>query len=192
MSQADLAVMQRHRPPQLQTEIFAYGRMPLAFSARCLRALSRSPEGRLPVQLHRSPGWPVDADTRRAGLSGSQRDSDTIRAGLQPHRSTPHHACARGRGCPHQPQAKHTPQIIALFDAVRQGAMSAELAMQSMQELMPDGACNGYWHARPGRISSQQNRCRHERRDPSAYVIPVPLARVLSLVCPHRHAGLRL
>ena len=31
MSQADLVVMQQNRPDQLQTEIFAYGRMPLAF-----------------------------------------------------------------------------------------------------------------------------------------------------------------
>jgi len=33
-----LAGMQTKRPPGLQTEVFAYGRMPLAFSARCFTA----------------------------------------------------------------------------------------------------------------------------------------------------------
>jgi collagenase-like PrtC family protease len=38
MRQGDLAVLQQHRPAGLETEVFAYGRMPLAFSARCFTA----------------------------------------------------------------------------------------------------------------------------------------------------------
>jgi collagenase-like PrtC family protease len=39
---SDLAVMQQGRPAGLQTEVFAYGRMPLAFSARCFTARHRN------------------------------------------------------------------------------------------------------------------------------------------------------
>ena len=42
MSQSDLALMQQGRPDGLQTEVFAYGRMPLAFSARCFTARHRN------------------------------------------------------------------------------------------------------------------------------------------------------
>ena len=38
MGRSDLALMQQGRPEGLQTEVFAYGRMPLAFSARCFTA----------------------------------------------------------------------------------------------------------------------------------------------------------
>ncbi|MGZ3242115.1 MAG: U32 family peptidase, partial [Burkholderiaceae bacterium] len=38
MARDDLAFMQQNRPAGLQTEVFAYGRMPLAFSARCFTA----------------------------------------------------------------------------------------------------------------------------------------------------------
>ena len=48
------------------------------------------------------------------------------------------------------PQANHTVRIIELFDAVRRGEMPGSQAMETMKALMPDGACNGYWHARPG------------------------------------------
>jgi collagenase-like PrtC family protease len=38
MGQSDLQLLQQGRPEGLQTEVFAYGRMPLAFSARCFTA----------------------------------------------------------------------------------------------------------------------------------------------------------
>ena len=42
MGQAALAEMQRQKPDGLETEVFAYGRMPLAFSARCFTARNRN------------------------------------------------------------------------------------------------------------------------------------------------------
>ena len=42
MKRDDLALMQQGRPDGLQTEVFAYGRMPLAFSARCFTARNRN------------------------------------------------------------------------------------------------------------------------------------------------------
>ena len=48
------------------------------------------------------------------------------------------------------PQANHTVRIVEQFDAVRRGDRTGAQAMETMKALMPDGACNGYWHARPG------------------------------------------
>jgi len=42
MKRSDLAVIQAGRPAGLETEVFAYGRMPLAFSARCFTARQRN------------------------------------------------------------------------------------------------------------------------------------------------------
>jgi collagenase-like PrtC family protease len=42
MGRDDLALLQQGRPGGLQTEVFAYGRMPLAFSARCFTARHRN------------------------------------------------------------------------------------------------------------------------------------------------------
>lgn len=151
MSQADLAVMQRNRPAQLQTEIFAYGRMPLAFSARCFTARYRD----LPKDdcqfscIDHADGLLMQTREHQdfLVLNGIQTQSalvynlvdqlDAMRAlGVEVARISP--------------QANHTVRIIELFDAVRRGDMPGSQAMETMKALMPDGACNGYWHARPG------------------------------------------
>lgn len=151
MSQADLAVMQQHRPPHLQTEIFAYGRMPLAFSARCFTARYRDlpkddcqfscidhPDGLLMQTREQQDFLVLNGIQTQSALVYNLIDQiDTMRA-------------LEVEVARISPQAHHTVRIIELFDAVRQGTMAAKPAMQSMRELMPDGACNGYWHARPG------------------------------------------
>ena len=146
MSQTDLAEMQQHRPPRLQTEIFAYGRMPLAFSARyrdlpkddCQFSCIDHPDGLLMQTREQQDFLVLNGIQTQSALVYNLIDQlDTMRAlGVEVARISP--------------QANHTVRIVELFDAVRRGAMSAKLAMQSMKELMPDGACNGYWHARPG------------------------------------------
>ena len=42
MKRSDLAVIQQGLPAGMQTEVFSYGRMPLAFSARCFTARHRN------------------------------------------------------------------------------------------------------------------------------------------------------
>jgi collagenase-like PrtC family protease len=48
------------------------------------------------------------------------------------------------------PQAQHTGEIVALFDAVRKGSLAPRDARAQLQPLMPEQSCNGYWHGRPG------------------------------------------
>lgn len=151
LSQADLAVMQRDRPARLQTEVFAYGRMPLAFSARCFTARYRDlpkddcqfscidhPDGLL-MQTREHQDFLVlnGIQTQSALVYNLVDQLGTMRAlGVDVVRISP--------------QATHTVQIVDLFDAVRRGDLTGSEAMQAMKGLMPDGACNGYWYARPG------------------------------------------
>jgi hypothetical protein len=109
--------------------VFAYGRMPLAFSARCFTARHCNlPKDDCQLQLHGTPRRPDAQDARERRFSGAQRHPDPIGQGLQP----------------------DTVAIIALFDAVRNDALSAHEAQERMQGLMPDKGCNGYWYGQPG------------------------------------------
>ena len=48
------------------------------------------------------------------------------------------------------PQAFFTAKILKLFREVMDHRLPAQTAMQQMAKLMPDQACDGYWHGRPG------------------------------------------
>ena len=138
-------------PAQLQTEIFAYGRMPLAFSARCFTARFRDlpkddcqfscidhPDGLL-MQTREHQDFLVlnGIQTQSALVYNLVDQLDAMRAlGVEVARISP--------------QANRTVRVVELFDAVRRGDMPGSQAMRTMQDLMPDRACNGYWHARPG------------------------------------------
>lgn len=151
MKQGDLALLQQGRPPGLETEVFAYGRMPLAYSARCFTARQRNlpkddcrfscldhPDG-LMLRTRESEEFLV--------LNGTQTQSarvynlvdaleDMRAAGVDVVRLSP--------------QAQHTAEVIALFDAARKQVLTPQEALARMQPLMPEKGCNGYWHGRPG------------------------------------------
>jgi O2-independent ubiquinone biosynthesis protein UbiV len=48
------------------------------------------------------------------------------------------------------PQQRHMHDIVALFRAVLDAGMHADAALAEMEDLMPDQACDGYWHGKPG------------------------------------------
>lgn len=151
MGQADLALMQQARPAGLETEVFAYGRMPLAFSARCFTARHRNlpkddcqfscianPDG-LMMNTREGEGFLV--------LNGTQTQSAKV------YNLLPELAAMEEMGVDVvriSPQAQHTDEIIKLFHGAMTNSTSVEEAMQSMSTLMPDQACNGYWYGKPG------------------------------------------
>ena len=48
------------------------------------------------------------------------------------------------------PQAFHTPRILQLFRDAIDGEITPRQALKSMHKLMPEAACDGYWHGKPG------------------------------------------
>ncbi len=151
MKSADLAAITAQRPAGLQTEVFAYGRMPLAFSARCFTARHYNlpkddcgfscihhPDGQL-LQTREGEGFLV--------LNGIQTQSARVHNLVQ---ELPQLAAAGADILRLSPQSQHMPGVIAAFDAARRAAAPDPQALGRMRALMPDAPCNGYWHGKPG------------------------------------------
>ena len=151
MSLEDLQPLQQSRPAGLETEVFSYGRLPLAFSSRCFTARFHNlpkddcrflcladPDGKT---MRTSEGKPFlvinGTQTQSALMYNLLGDLDTLRnAGVDVLRISP--------------QAEHSAEIIRQFRDCIEQRTSPETAMQQMESLMPEVACNGYWHGRPG------------------------------------------
>lgn len=151
MGRDDLALMQQGRPPGMETEVFAYGRMPLAFSARCFTARHRNlpkddcqfsclahADGLL-MRTRENEGFLVlnGTQTQSARVYNLLHELGTLRElGVDVLRISP--------------QSQHTAEIVHLFHNVLARQISALDAMQATTALMPDQACNGYWYGKPG------------------------------------------
>lgn len=151
MRQADLAVLQQHKPVGLETEVFAYGRMPLAFSARCFTARHYNlpkddcgfrciehPDGQL-LATREGEGFLVlnGIQTQSARVHNLIQDVPALRAlGVELLRLSP--------------QSQHMTEVIAAFDAARKAPQPDAGALDRMRPLMPEAPCNGYWHGKPG------------------------------------------
>ncbi|MFZ2307248.1 MAG: U32 family peptidase [Rhodoferax sp.] len=151
MKRADLAVIQAGRPAGLQTEVFAYGRMPLAFSARCFTARHRNlpkddcrfscldhPDGLLlKTREHESFLVLNGTQTQSAKVYNLVDALDDMQdLGVDVVRLSP--------------QSQNMAEIVAVFDAARQRTLSPQDALARLQPLMPAESCNGYWHGQPG------------------------------------------
>ena len=151
MRQSDLALLQQARPAGLETEVFAYGRMPLAFSARCFTARHynlpkddcgfsciQHPDGQL-LKTREGESFLVlnGIQTQSARVHNLINDIPSLRAlGVDLLRLSP--------------QSQHMSEVIAAFDAARQAPEPDADALERMRPLMPAEPCNGYWHGKPG------------------------------------------
>ncbi|MDP2241974.1 MAG: U32 family peptidase [Burkholderiales bacterium] len=151
MSREQLTVMQRERPANMATEIFGYGRLPLAFSARCFTARYHNlqkdscefrcidyPDG---LGLNTREGQPFlvfnGIQTQSAQTYNLIHELDELsQLGIDVLRISP--------------QAEHTLEVIDLFRQGLARSVSTDLAAQKLENLMPGRACNGYWHGKPG------------------------------------------
>ena len=151
MKQADLAAILQQRPAGLETEVFAYGRMPLAFSARCFTARHYNlPKDDCGFRCIEHPDGQL--------LQTREKESFLVINGIQTQSAKIHNLIADLPGLAAagvdilriSPQAQHTDKIVARFDAARRVAQADAAALQDMRAFMPEAPCNGYWHGRPG------------------------------------------
>ncbi len=151
MGRDDLALVQQGRPDGLETEVFAYGRMPLAHSARCFTARHRNlPKDNCEFSCLDHPDGLL-LKTREHEeflvLNGTQTQSAKVYNLLDRLEDMRWLGVDAVRI---SPQAQHTEQVIALFDAARAGVVAPHEALERVEPLMPAAGCNGYWHGRPG------------------------------------------
>lgn len=151
MSREALAPLQAARPAGMETEVFAYGRMPLAFSARCFTA--------------RHYNLPKDDCQFRCidhadGLTLKTREGEAflVLNGIQTQSAKVFNLLGELPGLQEaavdilriSPQALHTPRIVQFFRDAMDGLITPQQALQKMGKLMPEAACDGYWHGKPG------------------------------------------
>ena len=151
MSRDDLALMQQGRPDGLQTEVFAYGRMPLAFSARCFTARHRNlPKDDCQFACREHPDGLMMRTRENEGflvLNGTQTQSARV------YNLLPELAALQALGVDVvrvSPQSTHTCDVLGLYESVLTDATTAPVAQAQLVELMPDESCNGYWYGKPG------------------------------------------
>lgn len=151
MSRDTLLTLQPSRPAGMETEVFSYGRLPLAFSSRCFTARFHNlpkddcrflclddPDGKTMRTREGAPFLVINGiQTQSALVHNLIADLDSLRdAGVDVLRISP--------------QSRHTAEIVRLFHECLERQLSPELAMQQMEKLMPEKSCNGYWHGQPG------------------------------------------
>ena len=136
----------------LPTEVFAFGRMPLAFSARCFTArhyrLSkdqcefRCRDDADGLLLSTSDGAPFLV------LNGIQTQSAAQQCLIGERAALRQAGASRLRL---SPCAKHFNEVIAAFDAVMNHGADADAALKQLQSFsLPGGLANGFAHARAG------------------------------------------
>lgn len=136
--------LQALRPQGLETEVFALGRLPLAYSARCYTARSHNlpkddcqfkcldyPDGRM-LETREGQEFLV--------LNGIQTQSALTHQVLQ---QLPELEALAVDVLRISPQHTGTFRIIEIFDVARNGADLKPLG-DALLELLPLGACNGY------------------------------------------------
>ena len=151
MGRAGLAQLQQDRPAGLQTEVFAYGRMPLAFSARCFTARNRNfPKDNCQyVCMDHPDGLLLETRENQSFLTinGIQTQSALVHTLI--HVLDDLH----GLGVDVirlSPQSLHMDQVVTAFRAVLDGHETADQAHRRLVPLMPAAPCNGYWYGRAG------------------------------------------
>ena len=138
-------------PESVETEVFALGRLPLAYSARCFTAR------RFNLQkdacefrcLEFAQG--LDLSTREGEpfltLNGTQTQSAKVYNLLL---ELPALAKAAVSVLRLSPQAEHGADVVHLFRRCLDAALAPQAAWEQIQAWLPAASCNGFWYAAPG------------------------------------------
>lgn len=151
LDRESLAALQATRPAGVETEVFAFGRLPLALSARCFTARAHNlPKDKCGFRCLDYPdGMPLSTQEGQSFLTinGIQTQSaetynlvaelgEMRRLGVDIIRLSP--------------QAPGMRAIIDTFRAVLDGALDPPAAPARLAPHIAHGACNGHWHGQPG------------------------------------------
>ena len=155
LSATELAEFQQNRPEGIETEVFVWGRMPLAYSARCFTARAENlqkddcqfrcidhPDGLLLSTRESEEFLCLNGiQTQSARTINLLGEMDRfIDLGIDVLRISP--------------QSQHTFDIIERFASVLNEPRSPARFDAELQGWMPTTACNGYWHGEAGMTNS--------------------------------------
>jgi len=139
------------RPLGVEAEVFAHGRVPLAFSARCFtaRRFNRQKEDCGYVCMDYPDGMALDTREGRPFLAanGIQTQSAGVYCLVDEMKDLDEAGVGILRV---SPQSEGTPQVLELVRETRDGTLSAAEARAALAALSPGALWNGFWHGRPG------------------------------------------
>jgi O2-independent ubiquinone biosynthesis protein UbiV len=151
LSRDIIATLQAARPAGMETEVFAFGRLPLAFSARCFTA--------------RNHNLGKDDCGFRCGdyadgmlLSTQENKAFLVLNGIQTQSAETCNLVAmlpeiRELGVDVvrvSPQSRGTFEVMDAFRGVLDGKLDPAAAETKLRPFIPHGACNGYWLGQAG------------------------------------------
>ena len=151
LSRTTLASIQAGRPEGVETEVFVYGRLPLAYSARCFTARHRN----LPKDdcQYRCLDYPEGLTLRtREGqafltINGIQTQSAQT-CNLLPELAELRELKVDVLRVSPQPEGTET--VIESFAACLRRERDPVEAARALNATLPHGACDGYWQGQPG------------------------------------------
>ncbi len=150
LSGETLAAILADSPQDVESEVYAYGRMPLTLSARCFTARAYNlpkddcqlkcidyPDGYLMKTQEQQPLLALNGIQTVSAQSCNLLPElpELQRLGVDVLRISP--------------QSHHTGRIVGAFRAALEGAQAPDLA-----PFAPLGTCNGYWHGQAGMDSA--------------------------------------
>jgi len=148
MSRASLASLLERAPTGMETEVFAYGKLPLAYSARCFTARHYNlpkddcqfrcldhPDGLALATREGAPFLTLNGiQTQSAGVYSLIGELPALRElGVASLRLSP--------------QSRHMGRVVEAFRAALAGE---DGAAEKLARVMPGPAVDGYWHGRAG------------------------------------------
>ncbi|MFT3760706.1 U32 family peptidase [Thauera sp.] len=150
MSGEALAAVRAALAAPIETEVFAYGRLPLAHSARCFTARHfnlqkdtcefRCLSVMDGITLRTREGEPFlvlnGVQTQSARVHNLLGDLPAVRQNAELLRISP--------------QGADTGRVVELFRATLDDAQAPAAALAASRELMVEAPCNGFWHGRAG------------------------------------------
>lgn len=146
-----LAGILKESPAGMETEVFAHGRLPLAWSARCFTAR------RFNLQKDTCEFKCIDFPDGLL-LKTREHEDFLVINGIQTMsaktynllRELPDLAASGVDIVRVSPQAQGTDAVVNLFREAMAGELPAADAAKTAAAALPEGVCNGFWHGQPG------------------------------------------
>lgn len=151
LNSAQLGYLVRAVASTLETEVFAFGRMPLAYSARCFSArhINRQKDSCQFVCLDTPQGLDVYTQDNEPFLTLNGIQTQSVKS-CDLLADIPLLLDLGVKVLRISPQAQHTPAIIELFRAVLDNKIEPQDAFNRANSLRLAAACNGYLYDKAG------------------------------------------
>lgn len=153
LSKGDLDGFRKVMPVGIETEVFSWGRMPLAYAARCYTArahkVTKDDCENCCIEYPDGLMLSTRDDEKFLVINGIQTQSAKVQC-LIHEINNPDSGVDIFRI---SPQSSDTENVIAVFDQVRSGTMRAAAAAQELGRHSLAEFCDGYWHGEAGMVA---------------------------------------